>query len=95
MTQIFGEDGNVVPVTVVTAGPVVVTQVKTKAKDGYEAVQVGYGEKKEKNITKAQKGHFKTLGNFALTKEFTPAAGSDSTEIKVGWKCYSVCDFKR
>ena len=46
MAQVFDEKGNVNPVTVLSAGPVVVTQVKTKAKDGYEAVQIGYGEKR-------------------------------------------------
>jgi large subunit ribosomal protein L3 len=70
MTQIFEDNGKVVPVTVVLASPLVVTQVKTKESDGYESVQVGFGEKKEKNINKAQKGHFKDLGNFKFLKEF-------------------------
>lgn len=83
MTQLFGEDGTVIPVTVVSVGPVVVTQIKTKEIDGYEAVQVGYGDKKEKNITKPQKGHFKTLGNFSVTKEFKPQG---ETKFAVGDK---------
>lgn len=58
MTSIFNEDGNVVPCTVIEAGPCVVTQIKTKDKDGYDAVQIGYGDKKEKNTSKALKGHF-------------------------------------
>lgn len=57
MTQIFTEAGEVVPVTVVEAGPVVVTQVKTTEKDGYNAVQVGFVDAKEKSLNKPQKGH--------------------------------------
>ncbi|MGL4797220.1 MAG: 50S ribosomal protein L3 [Paraclostridium sp.] len=57
MTQIFTEAGNVIPVTVVEAGPVVVTQIKTTEKEGYNAVQVGYGDAKEKSLNKPQKGH--------------------------------------
>lgn len=57
MTQIFTEAGNVVPVTVVEAGPVVVTQIKTTEKEGYDAVQVGFQDAKEKSLNKPQKGH--------------------------------------
>lgn len=57
MTQIFTEAGNVVPVTVVEAGPVVVTQIKTIEKEGYNAVQVGFVDAKEKSLNKPQKGH--------------------------------------
>ena len=70
MTQVFDEKGNVVPVTVLEAGPIVITQIKTVATDGYDAVQVGFGTKKEKNISKAVKGHVKGLGNFKFIKEF-------------------------
>lgn len=70
MTQVFDEQGNVVPVTVLEAGPIVITQIKTVATDGYDAVQVGFGTKKEKNISKAIKGHVKNLGNFKFIKEF-------------------------
>lgn len=62
MTQIFTEDGIMVPVTVVEAGPMVVTQLKTVENDGYQAVQVGYGEAKEKSLNKPQKGHFAKAG---------------------------------
>ena len=62
MTQIFGEGGVVIPVTVVMAGPCVVTQKKTVETDGYEAVQVGFVDKKEKGINKPQKGHFDKAG---------------------------------
>lgn len=57
MTQVFTAEGTVIPVTVVEAGPVVVTQVKTIEKDGYNAVQVGFGDAKEKSLNKPQKGH--------------------------------------
>jgi large subunit ribosomal protein L3 len=59
MTSVFDEDGNNVPCTVVQAGPCIVTQIKTMEKDGYEAVQLAYGDKKEKNTTRAMIGHFK------------------------------------
>lgn len=62
MTQIFTEDGIMVPVTVVEAGPMVVTQLKTLENDGYQAVQVGFGETKEKSLNKPQKGHFAKAG---------------------------------
>ena len=58
MTQIFGEGGKVTPVTVIMAGPCTVVQKKTAETDGYEAVQVGFGEIKEKKVTRPLKGHF-------------------------------------
>lgn len=58
MTQIFNEDGTLIPVTVLQAGPCVVTQVKTLENDGYSAVQVGYIDIKEKHVTKPEQGHF-------------------------------------
>jgi large subunit ribosomal protein L3 len=70
MSQNFKTDGAVVPVTAIVAEPMTVTQVKTKATDGYEAVQVGYGEAKESKVKKPQKGHAKGLGNFRYYKEF-------------------------
>lgn len=70
MTQVFDESGAVTPVTVIKSGPVTVTQIKTVEKDGYNAIQVGFGERKEKNIAKAQKGHFGESGNFRYVKEF-------------------------
>ncbi len=62
MTQIFNEDGTLVPVTVLQAGPCVVTQVKTVENDGYSAVQVGFGEKREKLVNKPMKGMFDKAG---------------------------------
>ena len=62
MTQIFNEDGVLTPVTVLQAGPCVVTQVKTVENDGYDAVQVGFVDKREKLVTKPVKGHFDKAG---------------------------------
>ena len=59
MTQIFDQNGKVIPVTVIEAGPCTVVQVKTKDADGYEAVQLGFGEVKAKKVTKPAAGHFK------------------------------------
>ncbi len=82
MTQIFTEEGKAVPVTVLEAGPVTIVANKEVARDGYKAVQVGFGEKREKNISKPQKGHLKGLGNFAILKEFR----TDDGEFNVGDK---------
>ncbi len=62
MTQIFDENGAVVPVTVIEAGPEVVTQVKTVETDGYNAVQVGYEEQKAHRLNKPETGHFEKCG---------------------------------
>ncbi|HIS46736.1 MAG TPA: 50S ribosomal protein L3 [Candidatus Scybalocola faecigallinarum] len=72
MTQIFNEDGVLTPVTVLQAGPCVVTQVKTVENDGYSAIQVGYGDIREKLVNKPQKGHFAKAGVSAkrFVKEF-------------------------
>ncbi len=70
MSQIFGGDGDVIPVTLIRAMPNMISQVKTKEKDGYEAVQMGCGTRKEKNIKKPQRGHFNGLGNFRSIREF-------------------------
>ena len=89
MTQIFDENGVMIPVTVVEAGPVVVTQIKTEETDGYNAVQVGLGEVKEKHVNKPMKGHFAKAG-VALkkhVKELRPEDGVENyslaQEIKV------------
>lgn len=75
MTEFFAEDGKVHPATIVTAGPIVVTQVKSTETDGYNAVQVGFGTRKEKNVSKALKGHFGDKGIFATVREFRNADG--------------------
>ncbi len=69
MTQVYGDDGVVYPATVLTLPKQVVTQVKTKEKDGYTAIQIGYGEKKESRATKPSKGHTKDIGIFEGFKE--------------------------
>jgi len=79
MTQIFREDGRVVPVTVIQAGPCVVTQVKTKETDGYEAVQLGFGDVKRRN--KPESGHLK---NSRLSRYLREVATDDTSEFKVG-----------
>ncbi|MFO7575096.1 MAG: 50S ribosomal protein L3 [Bacteroidales bacterium] len=73
MTSVFDEDGKNVPVTVIEAGPCVVTQIKTVEKDGYSAVQLGFDDKKEKQCTKAEMGHFKKASAVPKKKliEFT------------------------
>lgn len=81
MSQKFKESGEVVPVTVVQAGPCVITAIKTEDKDGYKAVQVGYGEKKK--ISKPLLGHLKNLGKFSSLREFRVV---DTKEMKVGDK---------
>jgi large subunit ribosomal protein L3 len=82
MTQIFAEDGKVIPVTVVQAGPCLVLQKKTEASDGYNAIQVGFDEIREKLSTKPELGHFKKAGVKALryVREFRTAQ-VDSYEV--------------
>ena len=82
MTQVFGEDGRVERVTVVEAGPCHVTGIRTPERDGYEAVQLAWGEVKEKRLTKAELGHLKKADARALrhVKEFRDEAG----ELQVG-----------
>ena len=70
MTQVYSEQGVLIPVTVIEAGPCVVTGVKTSERDGYTAVQLGYGSRKAKNVTKARKGHFAKAG---ITGDTLPA----------------------
>ena len=76
MTQTYDEQGKVVPVTVIKAMPVVITQIRTTEKDGYSAVQVGTGERSK--INKPLAGHLKELGKFKKLKEFRNAAEADS-----------------
>ena len=82
MTQIFDEKGVVIPVTAIEAGPCVVAQVKTVETDGYNAVQLGYGEIKDKHINKPEKGHFAkaNIANKKHLREFR----MDAIEAKVG-----------
>jgi len=68
MTSIFDENGKNIPCTVIEAGPCVVTQVRTNAVDGYEALQLGFDDKTEKHTVKAEEGHFKKAGTAAKKK---------------------------
>lgn len=92
MVQFFDEKGKSIPATFLVVDPVVVTQVKTKERDGYSAIQLGYGKRKEKNINKPQTGHLKaaadvvgesnSISNFAFVKEFR--TNKEDSKIKVG-----------
>jgi large subunit ribosomal protein L3 len=85
MTSVFNEDGKNIPCTVLQAGPCVVTQIKTKEKDGYFAVQLGFDEKKEKHTTKAELGHFRKVNTTPKRKliEFTGFAEGQVKEGEV------------
>ena len=83
MTQIFDEIGNVIPVTVIEAGPCVVAQKKTAENDGYDAVQLGFMDVKEKHLTKAEKGHF-DKANVAPKKHLKEFRLDDCSGINVG-----------
>lgn len=83
MTQIFDESGKFIPVTVVEAGPCVVVQKKTVENDGYEAIQVGFGELKEKHSNKPSKGHF-DKANVALKKNVKELRLSSIESYNVG-----------
>ena len=91
MSQIFDEAGNVIPVTFISVLPNTVIQVRTKEKDGYRAIQLGAGTRKEKNIAKPHIGHFKGMGNFRHVKEFRMKESSDaSAEVPEQEKIWEV-----
>ena len=77
MTQIFDESGNIIPVTILKVGPCVITQVKTKSKDGYDSIQIGYGNLSSKALSQPELGHLqksniqplKYLKEFKITEE--------------------------
>ena len=83
MTQIFDEKGNVIPVTVIEATPNIVAQVKTVETDGYNSIQLGYGEVKDKHINKPEKGHF-TKAGLAAKKHLREFRVEDVENYKVG-----------
>lgn len=83
MTQIFDEDNRVVPVTVVEAGPCVVTQVRTKDIDGYDAVQIAYGDIDPRKVNKPQTGHFKKAG-VTPRRHVTEIRVDDASAYEVG-----------
>jgi len=81
MTQVFRDNGKMEAVTLIEAGPCTVTQVKTADKEGYDAIQLGFGQ--AKRLTKAEQGHVKELGKFRYLREFSIA---DPKTVKVGDK---------
>ncbi len=83
MTQIFDENGSVIPVTVIECGPCPVVQVKTVETDGYDAVQLGFGAVKEHKVNKPNKGHF-SKGNVKPTKHLREFRIEDVSSVKVG-----------
>ena len=92
MTQIFSEAGEVVPVTVIEAGPVTVTQVKTVETDGYEAVQIGFGETKAHRVNKPMAGHF-AKNNLELKKHLAEFRLEEGETYEVG-QVITVADFE-
>ena len=83
MTQLFDENGVVTPVTVVEAGPIVVTQIKTLENDGYNAIQVGYLERKEKHSNQPMRGHFEKAG-IELKKHLREFLVKDPSQYEIG-----------
>jgi large subunit ribosomal protein L3 len=83
MTQVFNDEGHAIPVTVVQAGPCVVAQIRTAARDGYAAVQIGYGEIKESRVGKPMKGHFAKAG-IAPTRHLVEVRTDDASSYEVG-----------
>jgi large subunit ribosomal protein L3 len=81
MTQLFGEDGTVIPVTAIEAGPCTVLQLKTEDKEGYDAVQLGFGA--AKRLNRPQRGHLKKLGLYRHLREFRV---EDTSSIELGQK---------
>lgn len=85
MTQYFTPDGKCVAATLLNAGPVTVTSLKNKERDGYASVQLGYGTRLPKRVAKPQQGSLKELGYFRYLREFRPKSG-ELPEVKVGDK---------
>lgn len=93
MMQLFADDGSVLPVTLIQAGPCVVTQIKTPERDGYAAVQLGYGNVKAKNVTKPLKGHLDKVGKgyFEVLHEVrTDQAGQFQAGQEVSVEVFAV-----
>lgn len=83
MTQIFDKSGNIIPVTILKVGPCIITQVKTKLKDGYNAIQVGYGNIASKTLTQAQLGHLQK-SNIQPLKYLKEFYVDEPTDYRVG-----------
>ncbi|HVI39976.1 MAG TPA: 50S ribosomal protein L3 [Anaerovoracaceae bacterium] len=92
MTQVFSENGESIPVTVIEAGPAVVTQIKTVETDGYNAVQIGYGDVKEQRMNKPTKGHF-TKWQAPLKKHLTEIRLKDGETYEPN-QVITVADFE-
>jgi len=75
MTQVFGDDGNVIPITIVETSPMTVIQERTQERDGYQALQFGFGARKKKNLRKSELGAWKDLGNFEAVREARGMSG--------------------
>ena len=95
MTQVFAEDGAAVGVTAIAVEPSVVLQVKTKDKDGYAAIQVGYGRVKQKNVTKPLQGHFNKAnkGFFRFVKEFPAQSENYETGQEITADIFKAGDY--
>jgi large subunit ribosomal protein L3 len=95
MTQVFAEDGAAVGVTAIEVEPSVIVQVKTKDKDGYDAIQLGYGRIKQKNVTKPLQGHFNKAnkGNFRILKEFSGEAGKYESGQEIVASIFQAGDY--
>ncbi|MFQ5904873.1 MAG: 50S ribosomal protein L3, partial [Candidatus Binatia bacterium] len=83
MTQLFGADGTVIPVTVIQTGPCVVVQKRETARDGYNALQLGFGSKKSQRVNKPEQGHMGRVGKgaFQVLREFR---SEDASQYEVG-----------
>jgi large subunit ribosomal protein L3 len=92
MTQVFDESGKVHPATILTAGPSPITQIKTKEKDGYSAVQIGCGVKKEKNINKPTKGHLNGVSVRYLKEFCVPDVSAYKVGEKINLSSFAVGD---
>ena len=92
MTQIFSEEGAAIPVTVIEAGPMVVTQIKTEETDGYNAVQIGFGEIKEHKLTQPLKGHF-AKAQVAPKRYLTEVRVDDPSAFELGQE-FTVADLE-
>jgi large subunit ribosomal protein L3 len=83
MTQIFDESGNIIPVTILKVGPCVVTQVKTKSKDGYDSIQIGYGNVSSKSLTQPELGHLQK-SNIQPLKYLKEFRVNEDNEFEIG-----------
>ena len=83
MTQIFDESGNIIPVTILKVGPCVVTQIKTKLKDGYDSIQIGYGNVSSKSLTQPELGHLQK-SNIQPLKYLKEFQVTNETDFKLG-----------